>query len=322
MGLDATKCDNCGHDLKGSPVKKKKKKKKAKKLGERLEEEGLDVKPEMKKKTLKYMAYHRRRRDLEELPDDDVEALERIQEELALLNPEEILIPQDIFTFFTSPGGHSMLVRGQTKTGKTTLSLQIVEEIAELEELMYVPSKTSERKRFIQFPWLLEKEDEDRKFLGERGKMDTFVENVDFDRFDIKDIRQLLRRSPAPQEILNIYARVEQRTPLPIIIVFDRIDKLAERHRVDVGDLVEILHRDLADRAKAQLIFIQDQPRLRGLDARVDGCLILKTFSEDEREFTGQMEISKLLDMEVNEPRYFYKLRAGRFSFMKGVRSF
>jgi hypothetical protein len=276
----------------------------------------------MRKKTLKYMAYHRRRRDLEELPDDDVEALERIQEELSLLNPEEILIPQDIYTFFTSPGGHSMLLRGQSRTGKTTLALQVVEEISELEELLYVPSRTSERKRFIQFPWLLEKEDGDRKFLGDKKTMDSFIKNADPDRFDLKEIRQLLRRSPAAQEIINIYARVEQRTPLPVIVVFDRIDKLAERHRVDVGDLVEVLHRDLADRAKAQLIFVQDQPRLRGLDARVDGCLILKTFSEEEQEFTGQMEISKLLDLEIKEPRYFYKLRAGRFSFMKGVRSF
>jgi KaiC/GvpD/RAD55 family RecA-like ATPase len=31
LSVDATKCDNCGHDLKGTPVKKKKKKKKAKK---------------------------------------------------------------------------------------------------------------------------------------------------------------------------------------------------------------------------------------------------------------------------------------------------
>ncbi|MCK5253551.1 MAG: hypothetical protein KAQ96_11390, partial [Thermoplasmata archaeon] len=302
---------------------KKKKKKRTKKAGERLEAEGLEVQPEMmKKKTLKYLAYHRRLRDLEELPDDDVEALERLQEELALLKPEEILIPQDIYTFFTSPGGHSMLVRGQSKTGKTTLALQIVEEIAEVDELLYVPSRTSERRRHIQFPWLLEKEDEDRKLLGDKSRMEKFIKNVDSDKFDIKDVRQLLRRSPAPQEILNIYARVEQRMPLPIIIVFDRIDKLAERHRVDVGDLVEILHQDLADRGKAQLIFVQDQPRLRGLDARVDGSLVLKTFSEDEQEFTGHMEISKLLDLEVQQPRYFYKLRAGRFSFMKGVTSF
>ena len=110
--------------------------------------------------------------------------------------------------------------------------------------------------------------------------------------------------------------------PLPLIVVFDRVDKLAERHRVDVGDLVELLHRDLAERGKAQLIFVQDQPRLRGLDARADGCLVLKTFSDTEQDFIGHMEITKLLELEIQQPLYLYKLRGGRFSFMKGVKSF
>ena len=45
-------------------------------------------------------------------------------------------------------------------------------------------------------------------------------------------------------------------------------------------------------------------------------------YCEDEQDFTGQMEISKLLDLEIAEPRFIYKFRGGRFSFMKGVKSF
>jgi hypothetical protein len=33
------------------------------------------------------------------------------------------------------------------------------------------------------------------------------------------------------------------------------------------------------------------------------------------------LEVAKLLDIDVQEPRYFYKVKGGRFSFMKGVRS-
>ncbi|MCK4969569.1 MAG: hypothetical protein KAS77_03545, partial [Thermoplasmata archaeon] len=304
-----------------SKKKKKKKMKKAKKVDDRLKAEGLQIPDEMKKRTLKYTAYQRRLRELEKLPEGDVEEIERIQEELALLSPEEILIPQDIYTFFTSPGGHSLLVRGQKKTGKTTIALQIVEEIAEVDELLYVPSRSMDHKRFIQYPWLLEKEEKDRKFLSDKKQMKSFLDSTDNENFDITDVRRLLKRSPAAQEIFNIYARVEERLPLSCIIVFDRIDKLAERHRVDVGDLVETLHRDLARRNKSQLIFIQEQPRLRGLDSMVDGSLVLKSFSDDDREFTGSLEVAKLLDIDVQEPRYFYKVKGGRFSFMKGVRS-
>ena len=34
-----------------------------------------------------------------------------------------------IYTFFTSPGGHSMLIRGQSKTGKTTLALEVAHRL-------------------------------------------------------------------------------------------------------------------------------------------------------------------------------------------------
>jgi KaiC/GvpD/RAD55 family RecA-like ATPase len=302
--------------------KKRKKKKKSKKADDRLKAAGLKVAAESSKKTIKYMAYQRRLRDLEELPDDDVEALERIQQELSLLSPEEILIPQDLFTFFTAPGGHSMLVRGASKTGKTTIALQIVEEIAEVDELLYVPSRSPDRKRFIQFPWLLEKEEDDRVFLSNKKIAKKLGKEIDDGRVDLKDIRQLLRRSPNAQEIINIYARIQERIPNPTIIVFDRIDKLAERHRVDVGDLMELLHRDLANRAKAQLIFVQEQSRLRGLDSLVDGCMVLKTFSEDEQDFTGHMELTKLLGIDLQQPRFFYKVKGGRLSFMRGVKSF
>jgi KaiC/GvpD/RAD55 family RecA-like ATPase len=233
------------------------------------------------------------------------------------------MIPQDLYSFFTSPGGHSIVIRGAANTGKTTMALQIVEEIAELDEFLYVPTRTRDKSRFMQFPWLFEKEEMDRAFLAKEGVMRAYLQDHSDDSPDLDELVSLLRRSPAPQEIVNIYSRVEERLPQTTVVVIDRIDRLAERHRVDVGDLIETLHRDLSERMKAQVIMVQEQPKLKGLDAYTDGCITIKTFSaEDEAEFVGQLEISKLTGIEIAQNRYLYKLRGGRLVVLRGVQSY
>ena len=137
---------------------------------------------------------------------------------------------------------------------------------------------------------------------------------------NLKKVQRLLSRSPAKEEVLNIYARVEERLPHTTIIVIDRIDKLAERHRVDIGDLIAVLHADLAERGKAQLIMVQEQPRLKGLEAYSDGCLTLKTFSDIDTDFTGQMEVSKLAGVDIGQLLFWYKIKGGRFKILPGAR--
>ena len=158
-------------------------------------------------------------------------------------------------------------------------------------------------------------------FLDDEDTMRNYIDEQG-DREDVEELLVLLRRSPAPWEIVNIYARVEERLPQPTIVVIDRIDRLAERHRVDVGDLMEMLHSHLSERMKAQLLMVQEQPKLKGLDSYSDGCLTIKAFSSDEGEFVGQIEVSKLTGIEVSQLRYLYKLRGGRLIVLKGVQSY
>jgi len=40
-------------------------------------------------------------------------------------------IPQVLLDFMRAPGGHSLMLKGDAGTGKTTLALQIIEELAE-----------------------------------------------------------------------------------------------------------------------------------------------------------------------------------------------
>lgn len=65
--------------------------------------------------------------------------------------------PGEILDFLRSSGGHSLLIKGRAGTGKTTLALQIIEELAEEQVDYYLSTRVSDESLYRQFPWLKEK---------------------------------------------------------------------------------------------------------------------------------------------------------------------
>jgi len=66
-------------------------------------------------------------------------------------------IPNEILEFFRSPGGHSLIIKGEAGTGKTTLALQLIEELSAEQPEYYLSMRVSDEALFRQFPWLREK---------------------------------------------------------------------------------------------------------------------------------------------------------------------
>src|SRR3972149_6884996 len=71
-------------------------------------------------------------------------------------------LPPEVLQFFHNPGGHSLLIRGPAGTGKTTLTLQLLETLYGFERNFYLSSRVSDRTLLTQFPWLLPTERTER----------------------------------------------------------------------------------------------------------------------------------------------------------------
>ncbi|HVO77809.1 MAG TPA: gas vesicle protein GvpD P-loop domain-containing protein [Methanomassiliicoccales archaeon] len=65
--------------------------------------------------------------------------------------------PVELLNFFRAPGGHSLLIKGDAGTGKTTLALQMIEELAEEMPDHYISTRVSDEALYRQFPWLEDK---------------------------------------------------------------------------------------------------------------------------------------------------------------------
>lgn len=65
--------------------------------------------------------------------------------------------PREILDFLRGKGGHSLLIKGKAGTGKTTLALQIIEELIDEQVDYYLSTRVSDESLYNQFPWLKEK---------------------------------------------------------------------------------------------------------------------------------------------------------------------
>src|SRR5512136_3017798 len=91
--------------------------------------------------------------------------------------------PSEIIKFLSSPGGHSLILRGMAGTGKTTLALQMIEELAAVQQSYYMSTRVSDQSLFNQFPWLLEKVKEGeilkaRKKIRKKADSEQQVEKI------------------------------------------------------------------------------------------------------------------------------------------------
>ena len=125
-------------------------------------------------------------------------------------------IPTEIRRFFTNPGGHSLIIKGKAGTGKTTLVLQMLEEIFSGLDNFYLSSRVSDTSLYKQFPWLLSKERNERLIHASKRFLETLdrtKENGEMDEevMEAADEDALLMTAPiVPDEVRSAKALLKE----------------------------------------------------------------------------------------------------------------
>ncbi len=65
-------------------------------------------------------------------------------------------LPPEFIKFLEATGGHSLVIKGEAGTGKTTLALQLIETMTGSQNQYYLSSRVSDESLYRQFPWLKE----------------------------------------------------------------------------------------------------------------------------------------------------------------------
>jgi KaiC/GvpD/RAD55 family RecA-like ATPase len=258
--------------------------------------------------------------------------------------------PKEIIRFLSSPGGHSLILRGMAGTGKTTLALQLIEELAAVQQSYYMSTRVSDQSLFNQFPWLLDKVREGeilkaRKKLKKRTDSEQQVEKIlvglasikgELKNEKVKSSRKELLRlqgiiesggeeqlaEPTGENELTVtvgsmmpeiemaYDVVDKALPERTLVVIDSIDALAEKYGVPPARLINALQRDLVEGCGTNIVYVLETPDPL-LDYLGDGVIYLSVNSSTGRRIR-EMDILKLRGCEIRQPRYVYSLLGGR----------
>ncbi len=258
--------------------------------------------------------------------------------------------PREMITFLSNPGGHSLIIRGMAGTGKTTLALQMIEELAQVQQSYYMSTRVSDQSLFNQFPWLLDKVKEGeilkaRKKMKKRADSEMQVEKILLGLAAIKgELRSEKVKSPRKElmrlegnieaggeeqiaeptgeseltvtvgammpEIEMAYDVVDKALPERTLIIIDSIDALAEKYGLQPSKLINALQRDLVEGCGTNIVYVLETPDPL-LDYLGDGVVYLSLNSTTGRRIR-ELDLLKLRGCEIRQPKYVYTLLGGR----------
>ena len=244
------------------------------------------------------------------------------------------LIPREVIEFFNAPGGHSLIVKGQAGTGKTTFALQLTEELGEVAASHYLSSRVSDESLYNQFPWLRERlKPANIQPPPKPAHPTTKVARVALDQLEGKiqageesGDEESAKSTLGPEvkdgflemsigfdlpEVEAAYDFVDARIPERSLVLIDSVDALAEHYGIAPSKLINVLQRDLVEGSRQNVLYVLEGSGETRLDYLGDGVVNL-TATEHEGRRLRVMTIEKLRGQQVRQHKYLYTLDAGR----------
>ena len=233
------------------------------------------------------------------------------------------MIPEEIVKFIEREGGHSLIIKGEPGSGKTTLALEILNHFKDKMKVYYLSTRVADDILLQQFPWV--REIIQIKIPRQRGKMrrgylnaleglveEGFVnENVKFEGDEaILEVGELL------PELDLVYDFVENSLPERSLVCIDSVDGLSEKYGISPEKILHALQKDLVEGVSANIIFIVESSGFENIDYMGDGIVYLHHESP-EGFWRRTMFIKKMRGSSIAKPVYLYTLHNGHFASLR-----
>ncbi|MFO8110059.1 MAG: gas vesicle protein GvpD P-loop domain-containing protein [Thermoplasmata archaeon] len=255
-------------------------------------------------------------------------------------------IPPEVIDFISRKDGSSLLVKGTAGTGKTTLSLQFIEEVGDPDRSFYLSTRVSDQSLYNQFPWLEEKEmknrivDSSKLFLeaiyeeeeeeetelpeAEKKKLESakkFLGSIDDDTIPTEVDRTLLRQIDRKiPDLERVYDRINSILPERTMLIIDSVEGLTHKYGLGPETFIMTLQKDLVENSNTNLILVLEKEEARELEYLVDGVVKLNRFHLENRD-VREIRLLKLRGVGIQQPGYLMTLDGGRFTCFEPFRS-
>jgi KaiC/GvpD/RAD55 family RecA-like ATPase len=190
--------------------------------------------------------------------------------------------------------GNTLLIKGYAGAGKTTLALQLLDQLAPKGGGIYVSSRVSESKIHKELPWT--------EFGQRKGGAQSHFDDL---------------RLGSPAVVLEevVKAMSKKGPEAPPVLVLDTWDGIAK----ELGEAERLKAEKMliaaADSSRARTIFVSEEPERTTMDYLVDGMVEMKRDEQYGRIFR-EIEVQKLRGTLIEQHKYLYTLEGGRFTLI------
>jgi hypothetical protein len=246
-------------------------------------------------------------------------------------------LPSELRRFFMGPGGHSLILRGNAGTGKTTFALQMIEELDEVQSSFYFSTRVSDSLLLSQFPWLAKKangpaagktmvqethgaQQGQPAYDGQSNPIseEEIIPRLWFNKlklrgafgFETKAWQSFPQNRVDLTELESIYSTVEKCGGKKTLIVMDSVDAMAEICGINQATVITAVQKDLVEGRKVNIIFLLESND-RYLDYLGDGVVELAIL-EHHRRRLREISVLKARGCAIQQPKYLFTLNGAR----------
>src|SRR6266540_637463 len=201
-----------------------------------------------------------------------------------------------ILNFLDVPG-HVLLIEGAPGTGKTSLALEILNQMEDIHKV-YASSRVSPARLRQDIPWI----DEVIDSMSGRTARASWLDELD-------DIR-----STEPDGVLNRVMRLKH-SKRKAVLVLDSWEGAVRNTKEEGRSMLESALLSELDESGVSVVIVMETEKHDRLDYLVDGIASLSQ-SEVEGRRTRLLELKKLRGFNISTLRGFFTLDKGRFTLL------
>lgn len=218
-------------------------------------------------------------------------------------------VPIEIIEAFDQKG-FTLLIKGKAGTGKTTLSLEMLEN-SENKDKIYISTRITPNNIVKQYPWL---DDDNISFID---ATQTFVQDDSITH----QIERAIKFREMPGFLQKLYDIIRDSDEIPTVIIdsWDAI-RYSTFEQSEKSMRVETVLAEMVRYLKFNLVLIVESEE-HYLDYISDGIVELKSNTFKNRRIRTIM-IEKMRGVEIKQPEYLFSLHDGRFKYFGNIKEF
>ncbi len=231
----------------------------------------------------------------------------------------QMYIPNEVRDFFRIEDGQTLLIKGLPGTGKTTLSLEIMNRLCDKKNGMYISTRIDPKRLYATHPWVKEVVPPRNVINATQGKL---LESL-------KGISKDLTNYYAVLDFFKVFFDEAEEMDNPMIII-DSWDAVLNYTSQFIGNAQHSFEQNICEFARdldTHLIFVSEFANVMPLDYIVDGVVTMEQFrlpsyaeGSMRTRYVRQIRLDKLRGVEIKQKTYTATLHKGRFSCFEPYR--